>query len=89
MKGIWARLPTRSQSGGIWSKLSYIAVKSFDPNTFNLWTMFGNSPGGMWREIEDETLLLPSRRALDIWQEVNDETLIIRPGTNIWLEIAR
>jgi putative peptide zinc metalloprotease protein len=88
MKGIWARLPTRGQSGGIWRKLSYIPVKAFDPNTFNLWTMFGNRPGGMWHELEDETLLLSSRRALDLWQELNDETLIIRPRVNIWQEIA-
>lgn len=83
---IWTSVPTRDASGGIWYKVSSLEPRQIKMGRINLWTALGNQPGGMWHELEDETILLDSRERRDIWEEVNDETLIIRPRRNIWQE---
>ncbi len=83
-KNVWARLPTRDETGGIWRQVSAVPPKPIIPGAFNLWTALGNRPGGMWQALEYETILLRSQERRDIWEEVNEETLIIRPRRNIW-----
>ncbi len=84
--GIWSALPTKNASGGIWQQVETSTSPSGD---FNLWLNLGERPGGMWGNLEKETLLISERQASDIWREVDDETLIIRPRTDVWRELRR
>ena len=91
-RSVWATLPvaspTRHKSGGIWQKIEL--TSSAQPSReFNVWQSLGERPGGMWGDIEKETLLIHGRSEADIWEEVNDETLIIRPHSNLWQEIRK
>ncbi|MBC8508098.1 MAG: hypothetical protein ISR58_05260 [Anaerolineales bacterium] len=88
-RGIWASVASRtsSASGGIWQQVETNATPS--NGDFNLWLNLSERPGGMWGDLEKETLLISGRRASDIWNEVNDETLIIRPRHNLWHEMLR
>lgn len=87
MKGsIWAAIQTKNETGGIWQQVDVGSTQKAD---FNLWMDLGERPGGMWGDIEKETLLIHQRRQTDIWSEVNDETLIIRPRSNLWRELKK
>ena len=89
---IWALLPTKTEGGaigGIWRQVSTIIPRVLVAGEQNIWSALENRPGGMWQELGSETLLLRGRKWRDIWTEVNEETLIIRPHTDIWLELKR
>ncbi len=87
-RGIWSSLPTVNSSGGIWHKVEATVPPSLG-GEFNLWLNLGGRPGGMWGNLEDETLLIYARKESDIWGEVNDETLIIRPRYDLWHELRQ
>jgi hypothetical protein len=91
-KSIWERPPSggaRISGRGIWQQVSAIKALPFVPSQNNIWSVLGNRPGGMWQELEKETILLQRRKRRDIWEEVNEETLIIRPRRNLWNELER
>jgi hypothetical protein len=81
---IWTALTTRDASGGIWQQVEISPQPAGD---FNLWQNLGERPGGMWGDLEKETLLIHQRQTTNIWREVNDETLIIRPRRDMWREL--
>jgi putative peptide zinc metalloprotease protein len=85
--GIWATAQTRNETGGIWHRVASDTSEPDIRQDFNLWLNLSERPGGMWGNLEKETLLISERRQADIWDELNDETLIIRPHHNLWQEI--
>lgn len=85
-RGIWSAIQTKNETGGIWHQVDVEPTQKAD---FNLWMDLGERPGGMWGDIEKETLLIYERRQRDVWSEVNDETLIIRPRYNLWRELQK
>jgi putative peptide zinc metalloprotease protein len=87
MKDVWDLLPTKEETGGIWQRVSQEKPKPFIPGQPNLWTSLGNQPGGLWQDLEGETLLLDKPWRSNIWDEINDETLIIYPQLDIWHEL--
>ncbi len=84
--GIWAAIQTKNETGGIWQQAGSLPRQTAD---FNLWLDLGERPGGMWGDLEKETLLIYERSQRDVWSEVNDETLIIRSHYNLWRELQK
>ncbi len=84
-QSIWDALPRPKATGGIWRQLKVEGV----PDGYGIWAALGERPGGMWGDLENETLLIYQRRSTDIWEELNDETLIIRPLHNVWRDAAQ
>ncbi len=85
-RSIWAAIPTGDTSGGVWQR---VIVTPQAGGEFDLWQNLGERPGGMWGDLEKETLLIHERQAANIWDAVDDETLIIRPRYDLWREIQR
>jgi len=90
-RGVWATasaaIPTNNETGDIWQRVAADTAGAGVAGDFNLWSTLGERPGGMWGDLEKETLLLHERKGGDIWDELNDETLIIRPKLDLWREI--
>ena len=53
--GIWAAIQTKNETGGIWQQAGSLPRQTAD---FNLWLDLGERPGGMWGDLEKETLLI-------------------------------
>jgi len=72
-------------TGGLWEQLNgQISQRAADPlpEGMGLWGMIvAESAGGVWGELDDETVLLNADRLkrprADLWGEATDETLIL------------
>ena len=86
-KGFWDRLTITSEGGGgIWQQLESQAKEHPSQNHpgLNIWQSLQVQPGGMWRQVGDETIVTDG--AIDgVWDEALDETLLLDNGDpNLW-----
>lgn len=81
---VWAALPSRAATGGIWRRPLPASGRALVPGEPNVWSILGNRPGGMWHDLSNETLLVHTQDRKDVWREVDEETLILRPRRDLW-----
>jgi putative peptide zinc metalloprotease protein len=84
---VWGALKNPREGEGVWRRTLAGPPRVPVPGTLNIWTLFGNRPGGMWQELEGETLLLAAPAKAGLWAELKEETLILKPtGREPWRE---
>lgn len=86
-KGLWDQLAITNQGGGgIWQQLD--SQRKEQPNLnypgLDIWRSLQVQPGGMWRQVGDETVVMDG--GIDgVWDEALDETLLLDSGNaNLW-----
>lgn len=86
---IWDKLPEISGDGDLWDLLTQDMQRATsDSMGSSVWTQISALPGGLWGEVEDETMPLDRDRS-DIWEVAAEETIILNRGKakSIWREI--
>lgn len=87
-KGFWDRFAISNESGGgIWQQLDNQTANQtspLSPPVINIWQSLQSQPGGMWRQVGDETIIMDS--AINgIWSDALDETILLNnKDNNLW-----
>ena len=83
-ENIWEKIVIEDSSDDIWNDLTKSIKKAFPKTPNNIWQQLNNRPGGIWQNVENETILLTPSSNNHLWKEINDETIIINPSQDIW-----
>lgn len=86
---IWERSLKLVSGRDIWLELgrSLLHPRSLESARDGIWGQISLPPGGLWRDLQEETLVL-RRPQDDLWIQAADETLIIRPRLDLWQALA-
>lgn len=90
VKGIWSRKAEAQETGGVWRQIN----RQLDENPasdsserLSLWEAIQAQPGGMWRQVGDETIVNLGG-AKGAWRDALDETIVLSGRKrDLWSEV--
>ncbi|MBL7161174.1 MAG: PqqD family peptide modification chaperone [Anaerolineales bacterium] len=91
-RGIWGQVGlARKTAGDVWQQVNRQLAErpaSSSAPRLSVWDTLYSVPGGVWRQMGDETIL-PTDDVEGLWSEAFDETIILAGDMgNLWSEIG-
>jgi hypothetical protein len=91
-KGIWGQIGLARKTGeDVWQQMNHHLAErsvSLSAPRLSIWDSLYSAPGGVWRQLGDETIL-PTNNVEGLWSDAFDETIMLAGETDdLWAEIG-